>query len=257
MALGHSQTYADSSLFNKKSPIKGNEKVNINIVKFNLAGLVLNNYTFQYERVFKRKMSVALSARFMPYSTLPIKQLVRDYMGNNNPDSYGIIDRFKVSNFSFTPEVRFYLGKGNGQGFYIAPFYRFSQFKSDDLFVGYTVKENPTDLNETYHEVNFKGKLTGHTLGVIIGSQWSIKNRFIIDWSIAGPHWGISNGNFVGITNYTLDQNDKDKIINAINDLDIPLTKLNYEFPAPNVAKMKFNGPWGGVRVGLSVGYKF
>lgn len=223
------------------------------LVKFNITGVILNNYTFQYEKILKKKMSLALSVRFMPYNSLPIKGLIRDALGNTNPDSYGVIDRFKVSNFSFTPEVRFYFGKGYGQGFYLAPFYRFAQFKSDDLLIYYQDKIVPNKL----HEVNFKGNLTGNSIGVLAGTQWLIKNKFVIDLSIAGPHFGISSGDFTALTDYTLTQSDKDEIEKQINDLNIPLTKISYDYPTPNTARLKFNGPWGGVRFGLAVGIKF
>lgn len=252
MEIGNTQTYFDSSLFNNKKTSQVNEKVNINILKFNLAGIALNNYTFQFERVFKRKMSIALSGRFMPYSTIPIKQLVRDYMGNDNPESYGIIDRFKVSNISFTPEIRFYLGKGNAQGFYIAPFYRFSRFHSQDLTIFY--QDNNTLQGRS---INFTGNLTGHTVGVLAGAQWIVGKSFCLDWSIAGPHFGASSGSFAGVTNFALTSSDHKEIERQINNLDVPLTKIRYEYPTPNIARLNFNGPWGGVRVGLSIGYKF
>lgn len=251
-SLLFSQTNSDSSVVIKKIEKHSSEPSGINIIKFNLAGVVLNNYSFQYERFIKKKMSLALSARFMPYSTIPIKQLVRDYMGNDNPDSYGIIDRFKVSNFSFTPEVRFYLGQGNGRGFYIAPFYRFSRFRSEDLTIYYQDKNTLEGRS-----VNFKGNLSGHTIGVLAGAQWRLGKHFALDWSIAGPHFGVSNGNFAGITNFALTAADRTEIERQINNLDVPLTKITYEYPSPNVARLKFNGPWGGIRVGLGIGFVF
>ncbi len=225
----------------------------INLVKLNLTGMILNNYTFQYERSLKKKISLALSVRFMPYSTLPIKGIIRDALGNSNPDSYGVIDRFKVSNISFTPEVRFYKGKQVGQGFYLAPFYRFVRFNSNDLLIFYQDK-NVINKVDT---IIFKGNLTGNSVGIMAGVQWIVKKHFCIDLNIAGPHFGISSGSFSGTTDYDLTDADKSEIEKQINNLNIPLTKISYDYPMPNIARLKFNGPWGGVRVGLSIGVKF
>ena len=225
----------------------------INLLKLNLTGIILNNYTFQYERSLKKKISLALSFRFMPYSSLPIKGIVRDALGNNNPDSYGVIDRFKVSNISFTPEVRFYKGKKVGQGFYLAPFYRFVRFNSNDLLIFYQDK-NVINKVDT---IIFKGNLTGNSIGIMAGVQWIIKKHFCIDLNIAGPHFGISNGSFSGTTDYNLTDADKSEIEKQINNLNIPLTKISYDYPSHKIARLKFSGPWGGIRAGLSIGVKF
>ena len=229
-----------------------NEKP-LNLIKLNLPGIILNNYTFQYERSFKKKISFAMSIRFMPYSSLPIKGIIRDALGNNNPDSYGVIDRFKVSNICFTPEVRFYKGKGVGQGFYLAPFYRFVRYNSNDLLIYYQDKNVVNKLDT----IIFKGNLIGNSVGLMAGVQWIVKKHFVIDLNIAGPHFGISSGSFSGATGDILTEENKKEIEGKINELNIPLTKISYDYPTPNTARLKFNGPWGGVRVGLSVGVRF
>ena len=44
-----------------------------NIIKVNLGAIVVKNYSFQYERAVRKKMSVALGIRFQPYGSIPFK----------------------------------------------------------------------------------------------------------------------------------------------------------------------------------------
>ena len=45
-----------------------------------------------------------------------------------------IVNDAKLSNYSVTPEIRFYVGKkGYGQGFYIGPYYRYASFEVKDV----------------------------------------------------------------------------------------------------------------------------
>src|SRR5512133_2425114 len=92
----------------------------MNFVKVNLTSIALKNYAFQYERVLTKRISVGLSYRTMPSTTLPFKDLIINSMKDADQQTIDAIGSLQVSNTAITPEVRFYLGKkGYGRGFYI------------------------------------------------------------------------------------------------------------------------------------------
>jgi hypothetical protein len=56
--------------------------------------------------------------------------------------------------YTITPEVRFYLGKGYGKGFYIAPFYR--NLKYDITGVNFTYTNQIGGKDDIDMEVNLQ-----------------------------------------------------------------------------------------------------
>ena len=114
------------------------DKSKNNIVKLNLMGLPLKNFSFQYERVITKRLSVAVGIRTMPTGSLPFANSFATQVGDGDPELEANIRAVKVGNFAVTPEVRLYLSrKGYGRGFYIAPYYRYAKFTSDELPVDY------------------------------------------------------------------------------------------------------------------------
>lgn len=163
-----------------------------NIAKLNLSGLAFKNYSVQYERILKRKVSLAVAVRTMPSSTLPFKNTIVKNISDDDPDAKKTLETFKLSNFAITPEVRFYLSKkGYGRGFYVAPFYRYASFKTSTLNFDY-------EGNGTSGSINLTGKLTANTVGLMFGSQWFLGEHVTLDWWIFGPHYGSGTGTFEG-----------------------------------------------------------
>src|SRR5688572_5209106 len=134
---------------------KGHQR---NFVKLNLTSLALKNYSVQYERVINKTISLAISFRTMPGTTLPFKNKILQIIGDEDKETAEILNSLQLSNFAFTPEMRIYVGrKGYGRGFYIAPFYRYASFKVDQFIFNY---EN--SLGEE-NNISLSGKLTANT----------------------------------------------------------------------------------------------
>ena len=92
----------------------------------------------------------------------------------------------------------------------------------------------------------------------MIGAQWHLGKVVTLDWWILGAHYGKSKGILNGTPSSALtteEQNNLREEITALND-EIPLTKITAEVSANNV-KANFDGPWAGVRAGLTIGIKF
>ena len=238
-----------SFLLNYSVSGQDTQKLPRNLFKVNLTALVFKNYSFQYERVLTRKVSFAVAFRTMPSSSLPFKNTIID--ANNNQDTKDAIDALRLSNTAVTPEFRFYMSKkGYGRGFYIAPFYRYASFKADGMKFSYTNSSN------TKSNILLSGKLTANTGGILFGTQKTLGKHLCLDIWILGPHYGSGAGDFSGISSTPLTQAEQDGLRQSLNDFDIPLTNKTVIVTA-NGATMKLDGPWGGIRSGISLGFRF
>ena len=246
----HSSVYSQSESNNDSGENKSSD-FDRNFIKVNLTALPLKNFGLQYERVMTKHISLGLSVRYMPNTTLPFKNLILNSIEDGDTDTEDVINRFKLSNFAITPEVRFYLSKkGYGRGFYIAPFYRYANFKSDNLEVDYE-----SDFNGE-GTLNMKGKLSAHTGGFAIGAQWLLGKNLCLDWTIFGPQFGSGKGEFIGVSSVPLSQTEQEDLRQELEDLDIPLTDKTI-YVDSNGASLKLDGPWAGVRFSISLGIKF
>lgn len=226
-----------------------NSEETLNLIKINVTSLPLKNLSVQYEKVLSKTVSVAVSFRYMPMSAIPFKGLLKNAVGDNQ-DAQDIINKSRISNFAATPEVRFYLGKGYGEGFYIAPYYRYVRFSTNTVTVNYTASTGPK------RSVELSGDLTANTGGLMVGAQWFLGSHFSLDWWIAGAHYGSGSGNFNGVPGIPLTIGEQNEIRQNLEDIDIPLTEKTVSVTANNVA-VKFDGPFGGFRAGILIGIRF
>ena len=247
-------SYAQSSLDKEgKSSSKGDtEKRKMNIVKVNiLPALFIKNFSFQYERVVSKHFSIALGARFMPNTGIPFKDRIIAIADVTDPDASNAINNFKMSNFAITPELRLYLSKkGYGRGFYIAPYYRYASFKSDELPIGYTDDSNQEQT------ITLKGDIKTNSAGLMFGAQWFLGKTITLDWWIIGGHYGANKGTFVGTTTMTLSAQEQADIKQAIDDFELPVGTITSTVTA-NGATVNLSGPWAGIRGGLTLGFRF
>ncbi len=223
----------------------------MNFVKLNLTGIALKNYSIQYERVLNRKFSAAIAFRTMPMGKLPFHKQIADAVGDDDPETKNTIANAEIGNFAITPEFRFYLSKkGYGRGFYIAPFYRFAKFKSDKISFTY---ENNVGQKNT---IDLAGDVTANTGGILLGIQGTLGKAVVLDIWLLGPHYGGGNGNFSGTTKIPMTASEQQDLRQELEDIDLPLTNKTINVTA-NGATVKLDGPWGGIRSGISLGFRF
>ncbi|WP_316810153.1 DUF3575 domain-containing protein [Pedobacter heparinus] len=220
-----------------------------NLVKWNFAALALKNYSFQYERAIGKKISVAVGVRFAPKSGVPFPGQVEKLI--DDEDTWNSIKDFKTGNTAITPEIRFYMGKGVFRGFYVAPFVRYSKYTAEVPYT-FDVEVGGTTRTET---MPLSGDVTALTGGLLFGAQWKLSKLVYLDWWILGPNYGTSSGNISG--KKTLNSEEQQALRESLEDLsDLPLVKTKYEVDGEG-AKVDFDGPWAGLRAGLSVGFRF
>jgi hypothetical protein len=223
----------------------------MNFIKTNITGIILKNYSLQYERVLSRKFSFALQYRMMPTTTIPFQKLILKQVGDDDPDTKKTIEDLKLSNNAITPELRWYVGKkGYGRGFYIAPFFRYANFKTNNIDIFYT------DSSGSENSISLSGKLSSYTGGILFGVQHHYGKHIVLDVWLLGPHYGSGKGEFDGVSSKPLSQSEQNDLRDNLNNIDIPLTTKTVNVN-PNGASLKLDGPWGGLRSGISLGYKF
>jgi hypothetical protein len=246
------QTSATSSNTSTLHPEKADSKKEHkrNFIKINLTSIALKNYSIQYERVLSKAISFSASFRTMPSTTLPFNHLILKAIGDNM-NTKKVIENVRLGNFAFTPEVRFYVGKkGYGRGFYFAPFYRYASFSTNSLTFDF---QNTAGAQSS---INLSGKLTANTGGLLLGAQWYLGKSMCLDWWILGPHYGSGTGDFTGVASKPLTADEQNNLRAELEDLEIPLTNKTVVVNA-NSASLKLNGPWGGIRAGISLGVRF
>lgn len=219
-----------------------------NIFKFNVTSLVVNNYSFQYERVMSKRISLALGYRFMPESDIPFKSQID--IGDDEVANY-ILENSQISNMAITPEIRFYLGKkGYGRGFYVAPYYRYTKFSTDEF-----VFEYEGDLGSK--DFKMSGEISSSSGGVMLGAQWLLSKHITLDWWIVGAHYGTSKGDLSGTPDTPMTPEEQDAVRQILEDeVDLPFVDKDVEVTATR-ARMNLDGPWAGIRAGIAIGYRF
>lgn len=226
-----------------------------NLIKVNLFSLPLRNVSLQYERPVAKKISVAFGARLMPEGPLPLMSVAKKIAKRDNIDDdiSDQLDNFRIGNFALTPEVRFYMGKQALRGFYIAPFARYATF---DVTLPFDLETEDANNQVTTERIDMKGDLSTIAGGILIGAQWKLSKMVYLDWHIVGPHYGKAKGNLSGNKNMTQAEQDDLRLLLAELEDDIPFVKLESNVNASG-AQIKVNGPWAGIRTGLSLGIRF
>lgn len=227
-----------------------------NIFKTNVTGFALRNYNLTYERMLTKKTSFNLGFRTMPSGPVLFKDRIissiEDAGTSTDLDARKEVESIRMSNFAVTPEIRFYAGKkGYGHGFYFSLFYRYARHELGNISVDYNNNAGTTST------ATLTGNLTSNTGGFMLGSQWVIGKRVVLDWWILGPHFGVGKGTLTGTNSTPISSADQSSLRSELEDVleAVPFVKNVIDVNA-NGAKVSLSGPWAGVRGGLCLGIR-
>lgn len=220
-----------------------------NIIKTNLCGLALKNYNLTYERSVARIVSLSVGLRYMPKSTVPLKSTLEKAVDNQD---FRIND-FKIGNTALTLEARFYLGMKKMRGFYVAPYFRYAKFD-------FTVPiKNPNSASG--ESILFDGKISSYSGGLLLGMQYTIFKKFVIDVWLLGGHYGSSKGviRASNISPEMVTDAERQELQKTLDNLDnAGPFKFKGTVTSSSSAEIQTSGPWFGLRsFALSVGYRF
>lgn len=214
----------------------------MNIVKTNVTGYIFRNVNLTYERVINNRFSVSVGYGTVAKGGIPFsKSFVKDTE----------LENIEISQSHFTIEPRIYLGQGYGRGFYFAPYYRHTNFNAEQvvLEVDYAGQRVATDIS---------GKASGNSGGLMVGAQWFLgkTDSWVLDFWIAGGHYGAGKGDFRAQSPRVLTPAEQAELKSEIENLDIPFVEYTVTTDATG-ANINVDGPWAGLRSGLSFGYRF
>ncbi len=226
-----------------------------NILKANLTSLAFRNYQFQAERVLTRAISISFTYSNIPNGDVPFKDQLSNIIFDLGDGADEEIDNMlysaSIGYSSYIPEVRFYLGKGYGKGFYVAPFYKNSKYKIKNA----EILEYERD-DGSFEALVTDGSVSASTFGLLLGAQFNLGQRFVLDWWILGPNFGTHDGHLSGTPSKPLSLNEQVTLKGELEDINIPLSETTFEISGDGV-KMINRGNWGGVRAGISLGFRF
>ncbi len=218
-----------------------------NIVKWNLSSMALNNYHFSYERHIYKNLSISLSYRTMPYGNVPYQKEFQDLINSNEIN----FNRFQMGNSAITIEPRIYLSFKKMKGFYLAPYLRFATF---DVSAPIKYSSNGT-APPASKDADFTGKIKSTSAGLLIGYQFQLLKKLVLDFQIIGFHYGKSNGdlNFAAPLSPFEQQSLRDNLKSIKTD---PFTFTSTV--TANGAQITTDGPWTGIRgLNLGLGFRF
>lgn len=219
-----------------------------NIVRWNLGSLALRNYHFTYERSLTKRLSVSVSYRTMPKGAVPFQSQLEKAI-ESDEINFG---KFQMGNTAWTLAGRLYLGLGKMKGFYLEPYLRFANF---DLSapVKYTITSGPAAGQSK--EALFAGNVKSTSPGLMIGWQFQLATKIVMDIQLLGGHYGHSSGdlNFAA----TLSNEERDALQKSINEIDAK--PFDIKGTATNSgAKITTDGPWAGIRgANIGIGFRF
>lgn len=261
-ALVYAQNNQDSAVITTVIPAAHNTKKDSirqgpylkNNIKMNLTSLAFNNYSFFYERSISRKISVQAGYRFMPKSNLGGMSLtnnIADIAGDDG-DVINDLDGISLANNSATLEVRFYTGRKPGpRGFYVGLYGRYTAFNYDyDYAYETSTAEYPIPIT---------GDAKGIGGGILLGTQFNIGKRVVVDIYLLGAHFGKLTGTGVGMANLSsLTADQKNDIQNEFESFQPTGSQIINATVTNGGVALKIDGPFAGVRaLGLSVGFAF
>lgn len=221
-----------------------------NLFKLNLSSLIFRNASVQYEHVLTPVTSFAIGTSYMPKTGLPFASSLKEQWGDN-PDAMRAIETTQLSSFTITPEYRFYVSGKAPSGFYIAPFVRYQTMELEQVY-------QFTASSGKVHNPLISGNINNIGGGVLLGAQWLLGKTVSLDWWIAGPSVGSTNGLLTGTDDMSdLSASDRSDLKSDIESTQIPLTNVEATIGS-NQIDVKLTGGYVGLRaLGLTLGLRF
>lgn len=215
-----------------------------NVLKVNVLGFTSGSISLQYERLLTPKTSVALGMNIMPERDIPYFNFVEDIVKDKG--AIDLLKDVKMTAFSLTPEVRFYLGKEGLRGFYVAPFLRYDRF-SVSLPVDYIYQNR-------LESVTINGNVDGFSAGLSFGAQWKLSERLYLDCTFVGMSYGFASGELGG--KRPLNAEEQAEVRKALDEAEIKKIDYTYNVHEQGV-DVKIKGPWANAKLAVAVGYRF
>ncbi len=220
-----------------------------NTLKINLVSLAFKSISVQFEHTLTNHLAFDIQLGIMIPHPFPSALFKIDTIGKNGSYTQALNAKFN-SGFQFTPEIRYYFRGKGARGFYTGAYLRYSSYS---ISADGVHRENSSSPEKYY---TYNGNATCTNLGIIIGSQFSLGSRIVLDWWILGLQAGVNRVSMKSEGDFsTVDKNDYINTADA-NLKQIPTFK-NFSATMTNTeATLKFDFLLG-LRSGLCLGFRF
>lgn len=254
-------------------PLRAQNEVDVNVdtvvddeaylanhLKLNLTNMSIRHFYGAYERVFSRRFSAQIGGGVISKGNIPfIKSFLA--LPQETDRDYDIIlaaHNTKLSGKVFNLSARFYAGKGWGRGFYIEPYYRYVSYELSDFDM--SIKEYMNNPTVDDPRINMSGDISANSGGVLFGTQWLLgkQKHFVLDVWWIGLHVGKSSGGIKGKSNETLTDQEVADLQERFDNTTIENKYIKFDAVIRNTdAELLLDSVWGGLRCGVSIGYRF
>ena len=215
-----------------------------NIVKINSLAIIFNNVSLFYERAIIPRISVGMGVGYKYAGAEP------KLLAASGSDITVAID--KITGIAITPEARYYIKScepGKLEGFYAGIYLRYTGYKSGANF-DYFREDKP---NESYHS---NLSLREYGVGIQLGYQLIIKERFTIDFMFLGPRFSSYH------LGYNFDKQPSQEFLNELSEylnevVDRFGLDYNVDIKQEGDAKASTSFSFANTRFGLSLGFAF
>ncbi len=219
-----------------------------NVIRYNLTPNIMgfSSVIFGYERVVKSHQSFSINAGYLSIGK----------SNNKENEDYKLTSTKSSSGFSIAADYRFYLKKENKNpapsGIYLAPYL---------LHYNLNLSTGIKSLfdNSPNAEVIVDSKININNIGLELGYQFNIKNRFTIDLILVGPSFGGYRVNMEVAGGVQPPDDDLDETLEALRDLlfaKYPWLESLIDEGQVDVKGKKTH--WGlGFRYVFQIGYRF
>ncbi|HJY13202.1 MAG TPA: hypothetical protein VJ304_10475, partial [Flavobacterium sp.] len=161
----------------------------MNIIKTNITGYAFRNINLSYERSINRWFAINVGFGTVAEGKVPF---MNAFLSEEDEKDF---QNLKIKATNFTIEPRFYIGQGYGKGFYFAPYYRYSKVSTNTFDYTYDYSAFGTTIPVPLKGL---GDASGNSGGLMVGAQFFLNKQhsFILDFWIAGAHYGSGRGDF-------------------------------------------------------------
>ena len=215
-----------------------------NIVKINSLALAFNNISLVYESGILPRLSAGIGVGYKYAGDEP-----KLFTVNNSRVG---ADIGQINGFSITPEVRYYIKTCDPsllEGFYAGLYLRYTRYSSDVKF-GYEPENKPVEFYTSDVALNEYG------VGIQLGYQLMIKERFSIDFLLFGPRYSSYH------LGYEFDQTPSQEFLDDLSEhLNEIVDRFGFDYDV-NIkkegdAKASSSFSFANTRFGISFGFAF
>jgi hypothetical protein len=218
-----------------------------NVGKIGVTAAVFNNISLSYERSFKPRWTASLNAGYMVNSGIP------NALGI---DSSSIsVSTNGIKGFTITPDVRYYIKSCENHspnGFYAALYFRYANYRTAANFNYYSNYPETSVVNY----FNADASYNEFGVGLMLGYQLLIKERFVVDFIIIGPRKSWVK------MKYSFDDNVSEEFLTELeNSLQDIVDRFGFDYDVnvnkSGVKDVEYSFSFTSIRFAISLGYAF